>query len=37
MFTDLEKKQLLKLNTELSREITIGLVDSGHLAQSGVS
>jgi len=30
MFTDLEQKHLLKLNTELSREITIGLVDSGH-------
>jgi len=30
MFTDLEKKQLLKLNLELSQDITIGLVDSGH-------
>ena len=30
MFTDVEKKQLLKLNNELSREITIGLADSGH-------
>ena len=30
MFTDLEKKQLLKLNHELSQDITIGLVDSGH-------
>jgi hypothetical protein len=31
MFTDLEKKQLLKLNNALSQEITIGLADSGHL------
>jgi len=30
MFSDLEKKQLLKLNDELSQEITIGLVESGH-------
>ena len=30
MFTDLEKKHLLQLNNELSRNITIGLVDSGH-------
>ena len=30
MFTDLEKKQLLKLNHELSQDVTIGLVDSGH-------
>jgi len=30
MFSDLEKKQLLKLNSELSRDIKIGLADSGH-------
>jgi hypothetical protein len=30
MFSDLEKKQLLKLNDALSQEITIGLVESGH-------
>jgi len=30
MFSDLEKIQLLKLNDELSQEITIGLVESGH-------
>ncbi len=30
MFTDLEKKQLLQLNYELSQNITIGLVESGH-------
>ena len=30
MFSDLEKKQLIKLNFELSQDITIGLVDSGH-------
>ena len=30
MFSDIEKKQLLKLNDELSQEITIGLVESGH-------
>ncbi len=30
MFSDLEKKQLLKLNNELSRVITIGLADSRH-------
>ena len=30
MFSDLEKKQLLKLNDELSQKITIGLVESGH-------
>ncbi len=30
MFSDLEKKQLLKLNDELSQTITIGLVESGH-------
>ena len=29
MFTDLEKKQLLKLNDELSQEITICMVESG--------
>ena len=31
MFSDLEKKQLLKLNDALSQEITIGLVESGHV------
>jgi len=31
MFTDVEKKQLVNLNNALSREITIGLTDSGHL------
>ena len=30
MFSDIEKKQLLKLNHTLSREIKIGLVDTGH-------
>jgi thiol-disulfide isomerase/thioredoxin len=30
MFSDLEKKQLLKLNNELSQTITIVLVESGH-------
>jgi len=30
MFTDLEKKQLLKLNHTLSREIKISLADTGH-------
>ena len=30
MFSDIEKKQLLKLNHTLSREIKIGLADTGH-------
>lgn len=30
MFTAIEEKQILKLNDRLSREITIGLVDSEH-------
>lgn len=30
MFTDLEKKQLLKLNHALSKDITIGLINSRH-------
>lgn len=30
MFTALEEKQILKLNDRLSRDITIGLVDSDH-------
>jgi len=30
MFTALEEKQIIKLNDQLSREITIGLVDSEH-------
>jgi thiol-disulfide isomerase/thioredoxin len=30
MFTELEKKQLLKLNDALSRDIKIGLADAGH-------
>ncbi len=30
MFTELEKKQLLKLNNALSSDIKIGLADSGH-------
>ena len=30
MFNDIEKKQLLKLNHTLSREIKIGLADTGH-------
>ena len=30
MFSDIEKKQLLKLNHTLSREITISLADTGH-------